>query len=75
MGILRGQKNTIESAVEAFNRVLEVNPNHAEAWNGLAICMKEQGKNETARQYFDRSNELVRMGKARYKKRNLASLV
>jgi DNA-binding response OmpR family regulator len=75
IGILRGQKNTIGSAVEAFNRVLEINPNHAWAWNGLGICMKELGKDETARQYFDRSNELIRTGKARYKKRNLAALV
>jgi DNA-binding response OmpR family regulator len=75
IGILRGEKNTIGSAVEAFNRVLEINPNHAWAWNGIAICMKELGKDETARQYFDRSNELIRTGKARYKKRNLATLV
>jgi PAS domain S-box-containing protein len=75
MGILRGQKNAIDSAVREFNRVLEINPNHAKAWNGLAICMKELGKDETARQYFDRSNELVRTGKDRYKKRNLDSQV
>jgi PAS domain S-box-containing protein len=75
MGILRQQKNAIDSAVHAFNRVLEINPNHAMAWNGLAICMKELGKDETARQYFDRSNELIRTGKDRYKKRNLDSQV
>jgi Flp pilus assembly protein TadD len=71
MGILREQKALIDAAVLAFNKVLEINPNNAEAWNGLGICMKELGKNETARQYFDRSNELGRSGKARFKKRNL----
>jgi len=75
MGILSGQRNAIDLAVREFNRVLEINPNHAKAWNDLAICMKELGKDETARQYFDRSNELVRTGKERYKKRNLDSLV
>ncbi|MGA2917231.1 response regulator [Methanoregula sp.] len=74
-GILREQKSLIDAAVRAFNKVLEMNPNNAEAWNGLAICMKELEKDETARQYFDRSNELGKTGKARFKKRNLDSLI
>jgi Flp pilus assembly protein TadD len=74
MGILREQKTLIDAAVRAFNRVLEINPGNAEAWNSLGICMKVLGKDETARQYFDRSNELGRSGKARFKKRNLDSL-
>jgi Flp pilus assembly protein TadD len=74
MGILHEQKKLIDAAVGAFNRLLEVNPNNAEAWNGLGICMKVLGKNETARQYFERSNELGKMGKAKFKKRNLDSL-
>jgi len=74
MGILREQKKLIDAAVVAFNRLLEVNPNNAEAWNGLGICMKVLGKNETARQYFERSNELGKMGKAKFKKRNIDSL-
>ena len=73
-GILREQRSLIDAAVIAFNKVLEMNPNNAEAWNGLGICMKELGKDETARQYFDRSNELGRSGKARFKKRNLDTL-
>jgi Flp pilus assembly protein TadD len=73
-GILREQRSLIDAAVIAFNKVLEMNPNNAEAWNGLGICMKELGKDETARQYFDRSNNLGRSGKARFKKRNLDSL-
>lgn len=75
IGILKGERKIIDSAVRALNRTLELNPNHGNAWNSLAICMKELGKNETARQYFDRSNELIKMGKARYKKRNLDSQV
>jgi len=75
IGILKGEKKIVDSAVRALNRTLELNPNHAQAWNSLGICMKVLGKDETARQYFDRSNELIKMGKARYKKRNLDSQV
>lgn len=70
-GVLREQKTLIEAAVRAFNSVLEVNPNNADAWNGLGICMKVLGKDETARKYFERSNELGKSGKAKFKKRNL----
>jgi len=75
IGILNGEKKIVESAVRALNRSLELNPNHAQAWNSLGICMKVQGKNETAQQYFDRSNELIRKGKDRCKKRHLDSMV
>jgi Flp pilus assembly protein TadD len=75
IGILKGEKKIIESAVRALNRTLEINPNHAKAWNSLAVCMKVLGKNETAQQYFDRSTELIKMGKARYKKRHLDSML
>jgi DNA-binding response OmpR family regulator/Flp pilus assembly protein TadD len=74
MGILREEKTLIDAAVRAFNKVLEINPNNAEAWNGLGICMKELGKNETAYQYFERASELGKAGKARFRKRNLDSL-
>jgi DNA-binding response OmpR family regulator/Flp pilus assembly protein TadD len=74
-GILREQKTLIDAAIRAFNSVLEKNPNNAEAWNSLGICMKVLGKNETAQQYFERSNELGKTGKARFKKRNLDNMI
>jgi PAS domain S-box-containing protein len=75
IGILKGERKVIDAAIRALNRSLELNPNHAQAWNSLGICLKVLGKNETAQQYFDRSNELIKMGKARYKKRHLDSMV
>ena len=62
IGILQGQKNVIAAAVRTFNRIVEINPNDAEAWNGLGVCMKELGKDELSRQYYERAQELVRMG-------------
>jgi CheY-like chemotaxis protein len=73
-GILREQKALIDASLRAFNKVLEMNPNNALAWDGLAICMKELGKDETAHQYFKRSQELGKTGKARFRKRNLDSM-
>ena len=75
IGILRGQKNAIAAAVQTFNKVLEINPNNADAWNGLGVCMKEQGKDEISRQYYERAQNLVRWGKAKRKTRNLDTMV
>jgi DNA-binding response OmpR family regulator/Flp pilus assembly protein TadD len=75
IGILRGQKNAIAAAVRTFNKVLEINPNNADAWNGLGVCMKEQGKDELSRQYYERAQNLVRWGKAKRKVRNLDTIV
>jgi CheY-like chemotaxis protein len=75
LGILQGDKNLIEGAVTAFNRVLELNPNQADACDGLGSCMKELGKSALARQYFDKVQELKRMGKSVIRRRNLDTLV
>jgi DNA-binding response OmpR family regulator len=75
IGILRGQKNALEAAVKAYNKLLEINPNQAEAWNSLGSCMNELGKSELTRQYYDRSGDLMRRGIARKKIRNFDSLV
>jgi len=75
IGILRGQKNAIEAAVAAYNKVLEINLNHAEAWNGLGSCMRELGKIELTNQYYHRSSELIRNGTARKKTRDFNTLV
>ena len=75
IGILRGQRSHIEAAVETLNRIVELNPNHADAWNSLGICMKELGRIMTANQYFDRANSIIRQNKASKKCRNLDSMV
>jgi len=75
IGILRGQKKAIAAAVKTYNRILEINPNNADAWNGLGVCMKEEGKDELSRQYYERAQSLVRWGKAKRKVRNLDTIV
>lgn len=75
IGILRQQKSAIDVAVRTYNKVLEINPKNADAWNGLGVCVKEQGKDEISRQYFERAQDLVRWGKAKRKTRNLDTIV
>jgi DNA-binding response OmpR family regulator/Flp pilus assembly protein TadD len=65
IGILQGKNSALEAAVRVYNRVLELNPNNADAWNSLAIVVKEMGKGELSRQYFDRARELKLSGKNR----------
>jgi DNA-binding response OmpR family regulator/regulator of sirC expression with transglutaminase-like and TPR domain len=71
IGILQGQNTALEAAIGIFNKILEINPNNADAWNGLAICMNQLGKNEIAKQYFQRSTDLIKRGISSFKKRSL----
>jgi len=75
LGILQESRNLTEMAVTVFNRVLELNPYQADAWDGLGMCMKELGKESLSSQDFDKARELRRMGKAVIRTRNLDSLI
>jgi len=73
--ILRQRRDLLESAVKALNRVVELNPNQAEAWNSLGVLSKELGKELLSRQYYEKARELIRLGKNRKKTRNPELLV
>jgi len=62
--------NYLDAAAQVFSKVVEINPNQADAWNSLGVCMKEQGHSELSRQYFDRAKDLVLWNKATRKTRN-----
>jgi tetratricopeptide (TPR) repeat protein len=70
IGILRQRKELIVSAILVLNRIVEKNPNHADAWNRLGICSKELGKDLESRRYFEKSREIIKTGKNRQKKRD-----
>lgn len=63
-------KNYLDAAAQVFTKVVEINPNQADAWNSLGICMREQGRDELSRQYFDRARDLLMWNKATRKTRN-----
>jgi len=43
-----------QEALQSFDRVLEIEPDHVGAWNGRGICLKELGRYEEAIQCFSR---------------------
>jgi len=75
IGILHQRRELLESAVQILNRIVEMNPNNADAWNSLGICAKEQGKDKLAAQYFDKSRQLIKSGTNKKKTRDFDALV
>jgi CheY-like chemotaxis protein len=43
-----------QDALQSFDRVLEIEPDHVGAWNGRGICLKELGRYEEAIQCFNK---------------------
>jgi tetratricopeptide (TPR) repeat protein len=75
VGILHQRRDLLESASQVLNRIVEINPTHAEAWNSLGICAKELGKEKLSRQYFEKAQELIKTGTNRKKTRDFDNLV
>lgn len=48
-----------EEALQAFERTIEMKEDHAGAWRGKGICLKQLGRYEEALQAFDRAIELA----------------
>ncbi|WP_292424633.1 response regulator [Methanoregula sp.] len=75
IGILMNDDKILSAAVDAFNRLLEKNPENADAWNNMGICVQEMNRDDLARQYFDRARDLKKFKKDRVRKRNLETIV
>jgi len=45
-------------AIECFDKVIEMDPAHVEAWREKGVCFKELGRYEEALQCFDRAIDL-----------------
>jgi DNA-binding response OmpR family regulator/regulator of sirC expression with transglutaminase-like and TPR domain len=71
IGILRQRRDLIESAVLVLNRVVDLNPNQADAWNSLGVLSKELGKEQLSRQYYEKARNLIKNGKNKKKTRPL----
>lgn len=52
------KQGKFQEAIDCFDRVIEMEPGHYEAWNDKGICLKELGRYEEALQCFDRVLEL-----------------
>ena len=65
IGIMRRDNKILENAIRTFALVTEINPNNANAWNHLGVCMKEIGRNEESRPAFDLARRIKRAKKDR----------
>jgi PAS domain S-box-containing protein len=62
IGVLYMSNKYLDSAIKTFQMVVNQMPNCADGWNHIGICMKEAGRSEESKFYFDRSRG-IRMWK------------
>jgi PAS domain S-box-containing protein len=74
IGILQRDTKSLEKAVKTFSLVTDINPNNAEAWNHLGVCIKEIGHDEESHQAFKRAQGIIRMNKNRMFQRKRESV-
>ncbi|ABS56464.1 putative PAS/PAC sensor protein [Methanoregula boonei 6A8] len=58
MGVMQMNNRYIEAAVETFKMVVNSLPNNMDSWNHIGICLKELGKPEESKFYFDRARDI-----------------
>jgi PAS domain S-box len=62
LGKSSGNFQLLEEAIHYFDKVLELDPSHVNAWNYRGLCLKELHRNEEAKKSFDRAQTLIRQG-------------
>jgi hypothetical protein len=58
IGVLYMSNKYLDSAVKTFQMVVSQMPNCADGWNHIGVCMKEMGKSEESKFYFDRARDI-----------------
>lgn len=58
MGVMQMNNKYLEAAVETFKMVVNSMPNSMESWNHIGICLKELGRPEESKFYFDRARDI-----------------
>jgi DNA-binding response OmpR family regulator len=62
IGVLYMSNKYLDSAIKTFQMVINQMPNCADGWNHIGICMKEAGRTDESKFYFDRARD-IRMWK------------
>ncbi|MCX6685501.1 MAG: tetratricopeptide repeat protein [Methanoregula sp.] len=75
IGVLRREGKILAYAIRTFASVTEINPNNANAWNHLGVCLKEVGKEEESRNAFERARNVIRANKDRTFMRKRESVI
>jgi len=58
MGVMQTNNKYLNAAVETFKMVVNILPNNMDSWNHIGICLKELGKPEESKFYFDRARDI-----------------
>ncbi|HVP97172.1 response regulator [Methanoregula sp.] len=58
MGVMQMNNKYLEAAIETFKMVVSLLPNSMDTWNHIGICLKELGKPEESKFYFDRARDI-----------------
>jgi len=58
MGVLQMNNKYLDAAVETFKMVVNTLPNSMDTWNHIGICLKELGRPEESKFYFDRARDI-----------------
>jgi tetratricopeptide (TPR) repeat protein len=58
IGVMQMNDKYLDAAVETFKMVVNTLPNSMDSWNHIGICLKELGKPEESKFYFDRARDI-----------------
>ena len=58
IGVLYMSNKYLDSAIKTFQMVVNQMPNCADGWNHIGVCMKEMGRSEESKFYFDRARDI-----------------
>ena len=66
LGNIFHREGEVGKAIKAFNKVLEVDPNHTDASISLSVLYNDIGHYESAKKVYDRASEKVKVGSDRF---------
>jgi len=58
IGVMQRENKYFDAAIQMFKIVINKLPNNESAWNHIGICLKEMGKPEESRLFFDRARDV-----------------
>jgi PAS domain S-box-containing protein len=58
IGVMHLDNKYLDAALQTFHMVVDKLPNNASAWNHIGVCLKEMGKAEESRIYFNRARDV-----------------
>lgn len=58
IGVMQRDNKYLDAALQTFKMVTDKLPNNESAWNHIGVCLKEMGRPEESRLFFDRARDV-----------------